>query len=147
MHCVGVHRLVTHDRTRLFAGTFEGDTEILEDVTGDTFLTTQQAEQQVLASYVAGVEAPCFIDGNFNSALGARSKADFARRTAFSLTHYELNGRPDLGKRNSEIGEYLGGNAALFVNDAEQNVLGVYVAMSKALCFLLSFCQDFASAF
>ena len=91
----------------------------------------------MLGADVGVVHAAGFIDRQFHNLLGPGCEADFALGGLFATANDEFYGGTDLAEVDAQPGEDPCGYALGFPNKAEQDVLGTYIVVVKALGLFL----------
>jgi hypothetical protein len=126
----------------------EVDLHVLEDLGGDAFALFHQAEEDVLGSDVAVVEAARLFDRQFKDLLRPGGEGDLVAGhhgvAALDLL-FDLGGQGfDV---DAEVFKGTGGDAVRFAAQAEENVLGPHVFAAEARRFLAGGAHDMLCSF
>ena len=130
-----------------FADLFQLQSQVHQHLSGDTFLLAQQAQQNVLGTDVVVVQVARFLHRVLDDLLGARCLRQLAHGDHFRAALDQLlDFQADLAQIHIEVLEHVGSDAASFLDQPEQNVLGADVLMIEPLGFLIGQLHDLSSA-
>ncbi len=117
---------------------FEFQAEIHQHLGRDTFVFPEQPEQNVFGPDVVVVQISRFLHGVFDDLFGARSlrQAPHGHQIGAATDQF-LDFEPDFAQIDIQIFEHVRGNAAPFLDKAEQNMLGSDIFMIESLSFLV----------
>ena len=122
----------------LLAHVFQLQAEVHQHLGGHAFLLAQQAEQQVFGADVVVVEVAGLLDRVLDDLLGPRGLGQLAHRDHVRAALDELlDLEADLAQVDVEVLQDVGGDAAAFLDQAEQDVLGADVLVVEALGLLV----------
>ena len=117
---------------------FELEAEVHQHLGGHAFLLAQQAEQDVLGADVVVVEVAGLFHRVLDDLLGPRRLRQLAHRDHVGPALDELlDLEADLAQIDVEVLEHVGGDAAAFLDQAQQDVLGADVFVVEALGLLV----------
>ena len=126
---------------------FELQAQVHQHLGGHAFLLAQQAEQDVLGADVVVVQIAGFFHRILDDLLGPRRLRQLAHGDHVGAALDELfDFEADLAQVDVEVLEHVGGDAAAFLDQAQQHVLGADVFVVEALGFLVGQLHDFAGA-
>ena len=130
-----------------FADFFQLQTQIHQHLGGDAFLLAEQAEQDVLGADIVVVEVAGLFHRVLDDLFGPRRLRQLAHRDHVGSALDELfDFEADLAQIDVEVFQDVGGDAAAFLDQPQQDVLGANVFVVKALRFLVGQLHDLAGA-
>ena len=113
----------------------------------DALLLAQQSQQDVLGAHVVVVQIPRFLHRVLDDLLGPRRLRQLAHRDHLGTALDQLlDLQTDLAQVHVEVLQHVGGHAAAFLHQAEQDVLRADVLVVEPLCFLIGQLHDLARA-
>ncbi len=120
------------------ADVFQLQAEVHQHLRGDAFLLAQQAEQNVLGADVVVVQIAGLFHRILDDLLGPRRLRQLAHRDHVGPALDELlDFEANLAQIDVEVLEHIGGDAAAFLDEPEQHVLGADVFVVEALGLLV----------
>ena len=122
----------------LLAHFFQLQAQVHQDLGGDPFLLAQEPEQEVFGADVVVIEVPGLLDRVFDDLLGPGGLGQLAHGDHVGPGLDDLlDLAPDLAQIDVEILEDVGGHAAAFLDQAEQDVFRADVLVVEALGLLI----------
>ena len=119
-----------------------------QNLRGDSFLFPEQPEQQMFGADIVVIELAGFIDGVLDHLLGPRGQWQSVQDNliaAGAVSNDHLDFEPGLAKIDIEVLEHFRSDAATFLYEAEQDVLGPDVLVAKSLGLSSRQLHDLAS--
>ncbi len=111
--------------------------EVFEDVRRDPFAFDQQPKQQVLGADIVVAHPACLFEGDLDHLLDARRRDDLLDDDPLVPAQHGLDRLADLPDFHAEVVQDLGGQAFTLAKQAQEQVLGAYVAVVGSFCFFL----------
>ena len=137
---------MTEQVQHLLAHFFQLEIQVHQHLGGHTLLLTQQAEQEVFGPNVVVIQVASFLDGILDHLLGSRSLGQFAHRNHFRAGLNDLLDLvANLPQVDVQISQDVRGDAAPFLDQAEQDMLGSDVLMVEPLRLLIGELHHLAS--
>jgi hypothetical protein len=130
-------RSLLQDTPRLAPHLLRGDTESPQHVDGDALALAHQAQQQVLGADVVVPHAAGFFDRQLQHLLRRRRQFDLAAGVPAD-SRQTLDRLFDARRIEAELAQDAPGDAALFADQAEQQVLGADVVVVQPLGLFVS---------
>ena len=128
-----------------FADIFQFQSQVHQHLSGDAFLLAKQAEQNVLGPHVAVIQIPSLFHRVLDDLLRSGRLRQLAHGHHFwTALHQLLDLQANLAKVDFQVLEHVGGHAATFLDQSEQDVLGTDVLVVESLSLLIGQLHDFA---
>ena len=147
--CLGFFAFHTSSQKieNLFPNFFQLQTQIHQYLGRHAIVLAQQAEQKMFRSYVIVIQVPGFLDGVFDDFLGPGRLGQLAHRdhVRAALDQF-FDFQADLAQVDVQVLQNVGADAAAFLDQTQQDVLGADVFVIEALGFLVGQGHDFAGA-
>src|SRR4029077_4814078 len=121
--------------------------EVEQDACGDAFVLAHEAEQDVLGADVVVAEREGLTQRELENLLGARRERDLTRRDLVTLADDPRDLGADLLDRDVERLEHARGEASLFAQKPEQDVLRADVFVLERASLVLRENNDLAGSF
>ena len=126
---------------------FELQAQVHQHLGGHAFLLAQQAQQDVLGADVVVVQVAGLFHRVLDDLLGPRRLRQLAHGDHVGAALDELfDFEADLAQIDVEVLEHVGGDAAAFLDQAQQDVLGADVFVVEPLRLLVGQLHDLAGA-
>ena len=124
---------------------FQLQAQVHQHLGGHAFLLAQQAEQDVLGADVVVVQVAGLFHRILDDLLGPRRLRQLAHRDHVGPALDELfDFEADFAQIDVEVLQHVGRDAAAFLDQAQQHVLGADVFVVEALRFLVGQLHDLA---
>jgi hypothetical protein len=121
--------------------------EVGEDACSDALVLPHQAEQDVLGADVVVSQRQRLAQGQLEHLLRTRGERNLPRRDLLARTHDPNHLVANLFDRDLESFEYTRGEALLFTQQSQQDVLRADVVVLESACLFLGQDNDLAGTF
>ena len=129
---------VTEQVQHFFADLFQLEAQIHQDLGCHAFLLAQQPQQDVLGAHVVVVQVACLFHRILDDLLGTRRLRQLAHRDHFwSALDQLLDFQANLAEIDVQVLQHVGGDAAAFFDQSQQDVLGADILVVESLRLLV----------